>query len=167
MDREIYEIEHFLKSHDIAYDRYDHAAVFTCEEADREVPEMAAARTKNVFVCDRKGRRHFLVVVGYEKSIDLAALAPRLAADKLRLASPERLKTHLGVDPGSVTLLALVNDRENAVELVLDQPIWDAAAVRCHPLVNTATLSIGQDGMRRLYALTGHEPRVMDVPGRS
>lgn len=160
------DIEQFLTEQGIAYQRYDHPAVFTCEEAERHVPDIPAAKTKNVFLTDQKGRRHFLVVVGYEKSIDLAALGPLLDAQKLRLASPRRLQEYLGVDPGSVTLLGLVNDRERAVELVLDVPIAEAAAVRCHPLINTATLSIGRDGMRKFLEATGHVPRVIDVPGR-
>jgi len=160
------DIERFLAEHGIAYQRYDHAAVYTCEEAEVHVPDIPAAKTKNVFLTDQKGRRHFLVVVGYEKSIDLAALGPLLGAQKLRLASPRRLQEHLGVDPGAVSLLGLANDRERAVELVLDVPIAEAAAVRCHPLVNTATLSIDREGMRRFYAATGHTPRVMEVPGR-
>lgn len=159
-------IEAFLCQHDLVYARYDHPAVFTCEEADRHVPPMDAARTKNVFLTDKKGKRHFLVVVGYEKSIDLAALGPLLDAERLRLASAERLLAHLGVEPGAVTLLALINDKNHAVEVFLDRPIWEAASARCHPLVNTSTFAIPQEDMRRFYALTGHSPRVLDIPGR-
>ena len=63
----------FLTQNDIAYQRQDHPAVFTCEEALRLVPPLPGAKTKNLFLRDRKGRRHFLVVVGYEKAVDLKA----------------------------------------------------------------------------------------------
>lgn len=157
-------IYHFLEQHGIGYERHDHPPVFTCEEAERLVPDIPAAKTKNVFLRDRPGRRHFLVVVGYEKSVDLKALAPLLEASKLSLGSPERLARHLGVEPGSVTILALANDTARAVEVVFDEPIAAADSLRCHPLVNTATLAISQACIRRFLEATGHPLRVLDVP---
>lgn len=157
-------IYEFLERHAIDHERHDHPPVFTCEEAERLVPDIPAAKTKNVFLRDRPGRRHFLVVVGYEKSVDLKALAPLLEASKLSLGSPERLARHLGVEPGSVTILALANDEARSVEVVFDEPIAAAAALRCHPLVNTATLSISQAGIRRFLEATGHALGVVDVP---
>ena len=107
------DIYEFLARHGVEYQRYDHPAVFTCAEAERLVPPMEAARTKNVFLRDRKGARHFLVVVGYHKSIDLKALAPLIQADRLNLGSPERLMKYLGVTPGSVTILGLAHDADH------------------------------------------------------
>ncbi|MGE4203418.1 MAG: prolyl-tRNA synthetase associated domain-containing protein [Vulcanimicrobiota bacterium] len=158
---------HFLAAQGIDYRRHDHPPVYTCEEAERLVPAMEAARTKNVFVRDRPGKRHFLVVVGYDKRVDLKALAEVLDTSKLSLGSSERLLQHLGVEPGSVTILGLFNDREQKVELVLDQPIAAAASVRCHPLVNTSTLELEAEGLARFLAATGHQPRVIEVPGLS
>lgn len=156
----------FLQEHHIDYEKYDHPAVFTCEEADRLVPPMAAARTKNLFVRDRKGARHFLVVVGYEKSVDLKALSALVGADRLLLGSAERLQRYLGVEPGSVTILGLANDRENQVEVIFDRSIAAAESLRCHPLVNTATLAISRQGIERFLAATGHPVQALDVPGR-
>jgi len=159
-------IYEFLDQHGLAYAKVEHPPVFTCEEAERWVPPLAAVPTKNLFLRDRKGLRHFLVVVGYEKSVDLKALSPLLGADRLLLASAERMQKYLGVEPGSVTLLGLVNDSQNAVEVVLDQAIDEAHALRCHPLVNTATLGISQADILRFLALTGHTPKTLNVPGR-
>lgn len=156
----------FLDEHGVGYVSYQHPAVFTCEEARRHVPPMAAAETKNVFLRDRKGQRHFLVVVNYDKSVDLKSLAPLLQADRLTLGSPERLMARLGVHPGSVTILGLWNDREVAVEVVFDRDIAEATALRCHPLVNTSTLAISQPDIRRFLGATGHTLRVLDVPAR-
>lgn len=156
----------FLKEHAIDYERHDHPAVFTCQEAERLVPDMAAAKTKNLFLRDAPGRRHFLVVVGDEKSVDLKALAGRLESSKLSLGSADRMMRWLGVEPGSVTILALANDTDRGVEVVFDRCIAEAPAVRCHPLVNTATLSIAQDGIRQFLKATGHPLRVVDVPAR-
>lgn len=156
----------WLQGHQIAFERYDHPPVYTCEEARRLVPAMDAAETKNIFLRDRKGQRHFLVVVNYEKSVDLKALAPLLEADRLTLGSPQRLQTHLGVEPGSVTILALINDRQHKVEVVFDEDIAQAGSLRCHPLVNTATLAISRQGIHAFLQATGHTLRVLDVPAR-
>ena len=156
----------FLHAHGIAYRRYEHPPVWTCEQAERLVPPMDATPTKNLFLRDRKGTRHFLVVLGYGKSADLKALSPLLGADRLVLGSAERLRRYLGVEPGSVTILGLWQDRERAVEVVFDREIAEAPALRCHPLVNSATLSLSQADIRRFLQETGHELRVLEVPAR-
>ena len=159
------DIYDFLSTHNIAYERFDHEAVYTCEQADA-LPPMPGAQTKNLFVRDRKGVRHFLVTIGYEKSVDLKALAAALDVSKLSFGSDERLINHLGVEPGSVTLLGLINDPDHKVEVVIDQSIWDAESALCHPLVNTTTLSISHTGLEAFLQATGHDVRVMDVPNR-
>ena len=68
--------------------------------------------------------------------------------------------------PGSVSLLALVNDAAHAVEFVLDRRLWDADAVQAHPLVNDATMVIPHSQLERFLAATGHAAHIVDVPGR-
>jgi len=160
------DIYSFLSDHQIPYERYDHQAVFTCEQAQELVPDIPAAETKNLFVKDKKSRRHFLVVTSYEKSVDLKVLSKLLGTSGLSLASSDRLQAFLGVEPGSVTLLALANDAQAAVEVILDEGVWQANALRCHPLVNTATLSITRGDLERFFQATGHNYRVMSVPSR-
>ena len=143
--------------------------ILRCLPANRptgSLPPMPAAKTKNLLLRDKKGLRHFLVVVGYDKTVDLKALAADLEVGKLALASPERLKKHLGVDPGSVTILSVVNDPENRVEVILDAPLWNEEALRCHPLVNTSTLVISKKDVERIFQITGHSVTVMDIPAR-
>ncbi|NVM26194.1 MAG: prolyl-tRNA synthetase associated domain-containing protein [Desulfobacterales bacterium] len=159
-------IYQFLAEHDIEYERHDHPPVFTCEEADRLVPPLPAVKTKNLFVRDRKGGQHFLVVVGYEKVVDLKALSSLLGVSKLSLASPERLRRYLGVDPGSVTILGVVNDPDKEVEIIMDEGLWDSEAFRCHPLVNTSTLVISRENLQRFLDTTGHKLRVLNIPGK-
>jgi Ala-tRNA(Pro) deacylase len=160
------DIYQFLADHDIEYERHDHEPVFTCEEADRLVPSLPAAKTKNLFLRDRKGRRHFLVVVGYGKTVDLKALSSLLGVSRLSLASPARLKRYLGVDPGSVSILGIVNDANQEVAVIVDRDLWGAQAFRCHPLVNTSTLVISRDDIQRLLKITDHQVRILTVPSR-
>ncbi|MBM3146582.1 MAG: prolyl-tRNA synthetase associated domain-containing protein [Actinobacteria bacterium] len=153
-----------LDEQGIEYLRVDHPPVYTCEQARREAPDLPGAETKNLFVCDGRGRRHFLVVVRPDTRVDLRGLGTHLGAGGLRLASARRLATHLGLEPGSVTLLGVVNDRRGAVEVVIDEDLWSAPAVQCHPLVNTSTLVLSRDALRRFLALTAHEPTITAVP---
>ena len=159
------EIMTFLAEQGIDSERFDHAPVFTCEEAEK-LPPMPGMPTKNLFLRDRKGRRHFLVVVPHDKAVDLKALCAVVDADKLSFASPERLKQYLGVEPGAATVLGLIADETHAVEVWFDTAIWEADALQCHPLVNTATLVISHLGLERFLQATGHEARVIEVPER-
>lgn len=152
----------------IAYRRAAHAAVSTCDEAARLVPaEVEGVHTKNLFLRDGKGRRHWLLVTLCEKSVDLRQLAHAVGADHLSLASPERLRARLGVTPGAVTVLALVHDPSHAVALLVDRDVWHAAQWRCHPLVNTETLALPREGVEAFLAQTGHVPGVVTVPVRA
>lgn len=148
----------------IPYQRVDHPPVFTCEEASKLLPDLPAAKTKNLFLRDPKSERLFLVVSPEDHRVDLKALAAMLGVKRLSFGSPVRLDAVLGLTPGSVTLLAMVRDREKAVELVVDEAIWQAEQVQCHPLVNTATLIIRLDDVRRLLTHLDREAIVMRLP---
>jgi Ala-tRNA(Pro) deacylase len=156
----------YLHQHGINYERHDHPPVYTVEEAKRLVPALPGAKTKNLFLRDKKGERHILVVVPHEKSVDLKAFASVLEVKKLALASPERLKQHLDLEPGAVSILGIVNDRHRAVEVVVDTAVWDQDTWQCHPLVNTSTVLITRVDVERLLEITGHTARVHDVPAR-
>lgn len=157
------DLANFLASHGIEYLRHEHPPVFTCEEELQHVVESGAARTKNLFLRDRRGRRHLLLVTTCEKTVSIAAFAETAGADRLSFASPERLKERLGVEPGSVTVLGLVNDATHAVELYIDTDVWSAPSVHAHPLRNDATLVLGHDALVRFLAATGHSPRIVTV----
>src|SRR5690349_15851592 len=113
----------FLDSNAIAYQRVNHPPVFTCEEAKRLVPTLAGAETKNLFLRDGRGRKHFLLSVPAEKNVDLKALSRALGISGLSLASTDRLKKYLSLEPGSVSLLGVINDSSKEVEVLIDQDL--------------------------------------------
>jgi len=156
----------FLESNGISYERHDHPAVFTVDQVTDLVSIDKGVRTKNLFVRDKKGRRHILVVVPHDKSVDLMKLGVLTGHGRVSFGSPERLMKHLGVEPGSVTLMGVINDPARKVEIVIDSQIWNADFVRCHPLVNTATVVLNQAGLKRIFECTGHQPLVIEVPSR-
>ncbi len=156
-------LDALLASLGISAERHEHAAVFTCEEAERAVPDTGAVHTKNLFLRDKRGRRHVLLVTTCSKSVNLRAFADQVGADNLSFASPERLGRYLGVTPGAVTLLGLATDAAGAVELYVDDDVWRAPRIHAHPLVNTATLVLGHDDVARFLAHTGHTPKVVRI----
>jgi Ala-tRNA(Pro) deacylase len=156
----------FLEDNQIAYARHDHPAVYTVEEADRLVPKLAAAKTKNLFLRDEKGQRHFLVVVPGHKQVNLKQLKDRMEIKRISFGSSERMKKHLGIEPGAVSILALYNDKAHAVELFVDQELWASESFQCHPLVNTATLEITRDNLLRFLEITGHDMKLIQLPER-
>jgi Ala-tRNA(Pro) deacylase len=160
------DLPQFLARHGIAAARVEHPPVMTVEEMERLVPALPGAKTKNLFLRDGKGKRHFLVTVPHDLAADLDALGAALGAGRLGFASAERMIKHLGITPGSVSLLALVNDAGHAVEFVIDRRLWEADAVHAHPLVNDATLVVAHAELERFLQATGHAVRIIDVPAR-
>ena len=156
----------YLDSCGIAYLRIDHPPVFSCEESERLVPPLDGAKTKNLFLRDGKGKRHFLVSVPPEKNVDLKALSLELQAPGLGFASPERLQKYLKLTPGSVTLLGVINDSDNQVQVIIDEPLWRAEALQVHPLVNSSTLLIKKIYVEQFLNGLNHTPHVISVPGR-
>jgi Ala-tRNA(Pro) deacylase len=159
------DIYKFLDDRHIDYERHDHPPVYTVEDVNRLVPPLEAAKTKSLFLCDTKGLRHFLVIVKGEKRVDLKTLPNLLKSSRLRFGSPDRLKKYLGVDPGSVSLFAVVNDVDMAVEIILDSALWASDAFQFHPLINTSTLVISRDNVKRFLDKTGHTAQILDIPG--
>ena len=158
---DIYEL---LDSIDVSYERFDHPGVFTVTEAKKLSPEIDGASTKNLFLRDKKGIRHFLVTVPQDKQVDLKELTSILEASRLSFASPDRLKKYLGINPGSVSLLALLNDPENKVEVFVDKELWNSEKILCHPLVNTSTLAVPRNGIQLFLEKTGHNLMLVEVP---
>lgn len=160
------DIYEFLDNGNIEYQRYDHPPVFTVEDVHRLTPDLPGAKTKNLFLRDKKGSRHFLVVVPADKRVNLKALPKVLETSKISFGSPDRLMENLGVTPGSVSLFAIVNDQKNKVEVIIDKSLWASDAFQFHPLINTSTLIISREGIKQFLAATGHEFKILDIPAQ-
>ena len=147
----------------IAHRTADHAPVFTVEGSRGLRGLIAGAHTKNLFLRDNK-RTYFLVTLEEERAVDLKRLRGLIGAKgSLSFASPEALAEHLGVQPGSVSPLAAVNDAAGVVRVFLDKELLAAETVNCHPLVNTKTTSIAPADLVAFLKATGHEPGVLDL----
>jgi Ala-tRNA(Pro) deacylase len=152
----------FLDVNGFDYQRVEHPAVFTCAEAELHRPKLPAVSTKNLFLCDKKARRFFLIVTACEKTVPLETLAQQLRVAYLRFGSEQNLLRLLGIRRGAVTMMGLANDAEHLVELWIDAEIWQAEYYLSHPLVNTATLILARPELERFFALTGHAVHVFE-----
>lgn len=138
-----------------------HPPVFTVEEAQRHTHHLPGGHCKNLFLKDKKGGL-WLVTCRDELKVDLNALARRLGAPRFSFGRPELLAAALGVTPGSVTPLAIVNDVAGTVTAVLDRGLLAHEWVNCHPLQNDATTTLRADDLVRFMAETGHAPVLVD-----
>jgi len=141
----------------ISYTRYEHPPVYTVDEAKKYWQDIEGAHSKNLFLRNNKGNRHFLVVMEQSKNADLKQLSGRLAAGKLSFASERRLKEHLGLETGAVSPFGLVNDEKNAVTVALDSDLKRHKLVNFHPNVNTATISISYQDFEKFLKDCGNE----------
>ncbi|MDQ3812108.1 MAG: prolyl-tRNA synthetase associated domain-containing protein [Chloroflexota bacterium] len=135
----------------IPYTVYTHPPVFTADEAALYWKDIPAEPVKNLFLRNKKGDRHYLVVVGIRKQADLRHLVNLIGDDRLSFGSPERLMKYLGVAPGSVSPLGLIHDTARAVRVIVDADLRNAGHLIFHPNDNTASLAIsGADFVRFL-----------------
>jgi len=140
----------------IAYTRHEHPPVFTVDEAEQHWAAIDATHCKNLFLRNRKGTRHYLVVAEHRAPVSLARVAAVVSDDKLGFASPERLQTYLGLTPGSVSPFGLINDTGRQVRVIVDSGLRQVARIAFHPNINTATLVIAGTDFERFLASTGH-----------
>ena len=147
----------------IAYTRHDHPPVATVEEAVRHWADIPATHCKNLFLRNQKGDRHYLVIVEHAKRVDLRRLAEQIGDGKLSFASPERLKTYLGLTPGSVSPFGLINDSSRAVRVVIDGDLKAATRLSFHPNINTVTLTIAGADFTRFLEACGHIAQYVSV----
>jgi Ala-tRNA(Pro) deacylase len=147
----------------IAHRTVEHPPVFTVEEAKALRGNLPGHHIKNLFLRNKK-EEMWLVVALEDRAIDLKRLGEVLGAGRFSFGSADRLKRTLGVEPGSVTPLSLVNDAARAVQLVLDRGVADGGPVNAHPLVNTMTTALAPADLLRFFEATGHTPRWLDFP---
>jgi Ala-tRNA(Pro) deacylase len=146
----------------IAVQEVTHRAVFTVDDVDQTPHGLPGQDTKNLFLKDAKGRL-FLVTLRSDRRVDMKALPALLGSKRLSFGSAETLFASLAVTPGSVTPLALINDTMHQVSFALDRALAEGAHVACHPLVNTATLSMATADLLRLLASVGVTPAIIDL----
>ena len=142
---------------------HHHPAVYTVEESRALRGDLGGAHCKNLFLKDKKDKL-WLAITYEHRPVDLKSLQKVIGSAHLSFGKPELLQQVLGVEPGSVTALAAINDDERRVTFVLDRDLLAEAQLNFHPLVNTASTQISVDDLMKFFRATGHEPLVVAFP---
>ena len=151
----------------VSHETQHHPPVDTVAEAKRLRGAISGAHIKNLFLCDRKKRRFWLLSAEESRRVDLKALAAHLGERALRFANATHLEEKLGILPGAVTPLACMNDTAGEVTMLLDAGLLAFESVNAHPLHNAATTRVGTTDLIRFLTSVGHEPMLVDLEGLS
>ena len=127
----------------------EHAPLFTVEDSKSLRGQIEGAHSKNLFLKDAKAN-FFLISIEESASIDLKKTMQQIQSKKLSFAKPEYLQDILGIEPGSVSPFALLNDTKKQVKFYLDRSFLDSETVNFHPLINTATVNISPQNLVEL-----------------
>jgi len=147
----------FLDKIGVAHTTYEHPPVFRVEDGPELKAMIPGAHSKNLFLKDAKGQL-WLISARDETKIDLKAAPAVIGSARLSFGSADRLEEALGVKPGSVTALALINDPDKKVRFVLDEALLREETVNFHPLTNEATTNLTRDGLMSFLKALGREP---------
>lgn len=158
------DIYKFLDDFDISYQEYLHKAFMTCEDSEGFYLEnnILGAKAKSLFVRNRKGNQHYLIVLESHKTLDLKDFRQLVNESNLSFASDERLMKYLQVLPGSVTPFALIKDSTDHVKVYIDQSVIDHDLVHFHPDRNTATLELSSADFRKFLNNCGNQWQAME-----
>ena len=149
----------------IPYARVDHDAAFTIEACAEAEAVLGAEICKNLFLCNRQKTQFYLLLMPGKKPLKTKHLSAQLGCARLSFAAPEDMERLLGVTPGSATVLALMNDRAGAVQLVIDKPLLAEEFLCCHPCRNTSSLKLATADVRdRFLPAVRHMPVIVELP---
>lgn len=151
-----------LEEMGIVYKYMAHAAVYTSEQANQVNPHMHGTHCKNLFVKDKTNQKWLMTILD-DRRVDLKRVAQIIGSHRLSFCNPTELWDNLGVTPGSVTPLAVVNDSNKNVKLYIDIDVMARSAVSCHPMANTATITLSNADFRRFIESTDHELNIASL----
>ncbi len=152
-----------LRALGIPFTTHHHPPVFTGDDAAQHWGQIPATQVKNLFLRNKKGDRHYLVILRVDKQADLRQLVKVVADDRLSFGSPERLMTYLGVAPGSVSPFGLINDAAHVVRVIVDADLRAAERLIFHPNDNRASVTIGVEDFSRFLAAMGNSVRYVGL----
>ena len=150
----------------VSYQRIDHEAAETmeiCAEIDKV---LEATICKNLFLCNRQKTNFYLLMMPGDKTFKTKELSKQIGSARLSFASPEDMEHYLDITPGSVSIMGLMNDTENVVQLLVDEDVLKGEYVGCHPCINTSSIRIKtEDLFGRVLEAMHHTMRVVKLVG--
>ncbi|MDO5300163.1 MAG: prolyl-tRNA synthetase associated domain-containing protein [Clostridia bacterium] len=164
LDKEI-RVYDLLDRLGIPYQRTDHAAAGTmedCQEVDRVLDVVIC---KNLFLCNRQKTRFYLLMMPGDKPFHTKDLSAQINSARLSFAEAEFMEAYLDITPGAVSIMGLMNDADNRVQLLIDRPVAESTLLGCHPCVNTSSLRLRtEDVLGKFLPAVHHTPIIVDLP---
>lgn len=164
LDKEI-RVYDLLDSLGIEYERIDHEPAMTieaCEEIDRV---LEAVICKNLFLCNRQETDFYLLLIPGNKKFKTKDISAQIGSSRLSFGKPEYMEQFLDITPGSVSILGLMNDKENRVQLLIDEEVLQEEYIGCHPCINTSSLRIRtEDMVEKIIPELKHSPKLVRLP---
>ena len=163
-ERRVYDL---LDRLGIAYQRVDHAPAETMEACEAVDRALDVRMCKNLFLCNRKKTKFYLLMMPGDKPFKTKELAGQHGIQRLSFADEEYMQEFLDIRPGAVSIMGLMNDREHRVQLLMDEDIPKEEFIGCHPCVNTASLKIRtEDILGTFLQEVGHDPLMVSLEGK-
>ncbi|MHA1518626.1 MAG: prolyl-tRNA synthetase associated domain-containing protein [Promethearchaeota archaeon] len=157
------EIALWLDKCHIQYKLYSHPAVYTVAEAQIHCSHIPGLACKNLFVKDSKKSIFYLITAPAKKTFRLNTVRKLIGATKLRFASPDELMDKLGLIPGAVSPLGLLNNSQKDVIYIIDQEIWGAEMTSFHPNTNEETLTFTLENFHKFVEAIKNEYKIIDL----
>lgn len=150
------------------YERTDHEEANTmeaCLEIDRILDTIIC---KNLFLCNRQKTQFYLLMMPGDKPFKTKDLSKQIGSARLSFADPEYMEEYLHIKPGAVSIMGLMNDTENHVQLLIDRPVIESETLGCHPCVSTSSLKLKtREVLEKFLPAVHHTPIIVDMPDPS
>ncbi len=155
-----------LDSLGIEYKRTDHERTDTMEACNAVDDILGVIICKNLFLCNRQKTTFYLLMMPGDKKFKTKELSAQINSSRLSFAEPEDMMKYLGLEPGSVSVMGLMNDTDHAVQLLIDEDVLEGEYLGCHPCVNTSSLKLRTvDVIKKFLPAVGHDYRTVHLVG--
>jgi len=165
LDKEL-RVYNLLDQLNIEYERADHEQAETmeaCKEIDKLIAP--AAICKNLFLCNAQKTKFYLLMIRGDKKFQTKEISRQIQSPRLSFAPPEYMIKYLDTNPGSVSVMGLMNDQDNHVSLLVDEDLLKAEYFGCHPCVNTSSLKVRTDDIFGKFLLyIKHNYTIVQIP---
>jgi Ala-tRNA(Pro) deacylase len=153
-----------LDSLGIAYQRIDHEAAMTMEACAAVDEVLDATICKNLLLCNRQCTAFYMLMIPGNKVFKTSILSKKIGSSRLSFAAAEYMEQFLDITPGSLSVLGLMNDRENRVQLLIDADVLKGEYFGCHPCINTSSLRLRTaDLLEKILPAVHHEPIIVEL----
>ena len=165
LDREI-RVYDYLDNLGIKYKRVDHEAADTMEACAEVDKILGTLMCKNLFLCNRQKTNFYLLLMPGDKKFKTKELSKQINSARLSFAEAEDMVKYLDIEPGSVSVMGLMNDKDHVVQLLIDEDVKNSEFIGCHPCVNTSSLKITTKDIFEVFLpAVGYEPRIVTLVG--